>query len=348
MSQTTQCSSNRATKEIVLTVVLDEKKETRNLSDAFRAHKKLLFGIAYRMLSSAEDAEDIVQDAFIKFGEIPPDRVQNEKALLISIVTRRSIDRLRSASRQKEEYIGPWLPEPLLASHDLDPSLVYEGEETLSTAFLLVLERLSPPERAVFLLRDVFDFDYAEISRILERTPEGCRKLNERARQRVREERKTAPLPFEKKQKLLEKFLLACRGRSLEELAGLLRDDVIVYADGGGRVSSALNPIYGRFKSARFFLGLLKKYKERGAVSKTKLVEVNGGPALLFYLNGKLDSITTMEFDRDRIVRIYSVRNPDKLSFVQKQISGSSLRVWLQDTRRKLSLMRRAYFSLVF
>ncbi len=315
---------------------------SQRTAELFQEHRALLFAVAYRMLGSADDAQDVIQEAFVSLNQ-SPDSLRDPRAFLVAVVTRRSIDLLRRLARAREEYVGPWLPEPVLANPKVDPALLFEGEETLSMAFLLVLERLSPPERAVLLLRDVFDFDYAEVSSMLGLTVSGCRKLNERARKRVRAERKRTELSKERQRELLEGFLSACHGRNIPALLTLLQEDVIAWNDGGGRVAAAINPICGSDRVVRFFLGLIRKYERAGARTQVRLVDINGEPAFLFLVNGRLDSVTVLEYGEQRITGVLSVRNPDKLRYVNRQLSAASKGERLLRAGRQLRLLWRAW-----
>lgn len=305
----------------------------------FQDNQRLVFAIAYRMLGSASDAEDIVQDTFIQFNRIPIGDVRNPQALLATIATRTAIDRSRLAYRKREEYPGPWLPEPILTLQGNDPIEGLEREEFVSQAFLLALDRLSPLDRAVFLLRDVFDFDYTEIASIVEKTAENCRKINERARIRVREDRSVDPPSPARKDQLLAKFLSACAGGNLDELVALLHEDAIFYSDGGGRVAAALNPIFGAISSAKLIFGLNSRYAREGVKMRARFANINGSEGYLLYLNGKLDTAMTLEFEGNRVRRIYSVRNPEKLSFLKSQISSRPIRFFFANLWMNVRLL---------
>ena len=230
----------------------------------FSEYRPLLFSIAYNMLGSVMDAEDIVQDAFLRWQNARAE-VESPKAYLSSIVTRLCINHLSSAKVQREEYFGPWLPEPLLTDA-ATPEHLTALSDTLSMAFLLVLEHLSPNERAVFLLRNVFEYEYPEIGRILDRSEASCRQLASRASRRIRAERphfEQAKPPMAEQQALTEQFLQACLAGDLDSVMALLHQDVVSRSDGGGKASAATKPLYGSLKVAKFMMGLARKCARR-------------------------------------------------------------------------------------
>ncbi len=252
-------------------------KADRTRGGEFNAVRPLLFAIAYRMLSSVADAEDVVQDAFLRFqGAVAQGvAVESPKAYLSAIVTRLAIDRLRSARQRRETYVGQWLPEPLLATGD-GPARRAEDAESLSMAFLLVLERLNPVERAVFLLHDVFDYDYDEVAAIVGKREANCRQLASRARQHVKAERPRFDVPRERREELASRFFTALRSGQLDGLASMLASDVSVYGDGGGKAPQWMRPIVGSDSVARLLAGLSRQIAALGITVDE--CPVNGQP----------------------------------------------------------------------
>ena len=280
----------------------------------FEHERRRLFAIAYRMLGSVRDAEDILQDAFVRWQAVRHDEVDHPGAYLARLVTRLCIDTLRSARHRREEYVGPWLPEPLLeASMDAaspGPAELGDLADDLSTAFLLMLERLSPVERAVFLLRESFDFSYREIAEVVGKSAENCRQIERRARARIAEGgRPQRPDPAVH-DRLLRGFLEATRAGDVDGLLQLLADDVVSYSDGGGLASAARRPVEGAVDVSRFFTGLLRKAPPS---TEFRLAPVNGSTGLMTYVDGKLLNVLTIQVENDRIQRIFVVVNPEKL-----------------------------------
>jgi RNA polymerase sigma-70 factor (ECF subfamily) len=281
-----------------------------SLAEIFSAYRRRLFGIAYRMLGSRADAEDILQETYLRWIDSNTSEPRSIEAWLVTVVTRLCIDRLRSAKAEREVYTGLWLPEPLVAPGPLSPERTLEFASDISIAFLLVLERLAPDERAAFLLHEVFDFDYAEISRILGKNQAACRQIVHRAKQRVQEDRPRFAVSREAHGQLLEKFLAAASAGRREQIMSLLADEVRVTTDGGGKVSSFRKVLQGSDRVARFYAGLSRKFAGRFVY---RLTEINGEPGLLRYLDGQLESAQSFVMDGTQICEIYIVRNPDKL-----------------------------------
>jgi RNA polymerase sigma-70 factor (ECF subfamily) len=278
----------------------------------FQEHRSLLFSIAYRMLGSAADAEDLVQESFIRWQETPIAEIESPRAFLITIVSRLCINHLQSARVRREEYFGTWLPEPLITSPAAEPSLVSPYDDSLSLAFLVVLERLNPVERAVFLLREVFDYEYSEIAQILDQKEPACRQILRRARQRIAGgQPRFDPSPQER-EKLFQRFLDASARGDLAGLVDLLSDDVVLYADGGGKGRAVPLPIYGVDKVARFFLRAPAKFLPKDLVRRR--VGINGQPGVVSFLDGRPFSAFTVDIVDGRIRRIYIVANTEKLS----------------------------------
>jgi RNA polymerase sigma-70 factor (ECF subfamily) len=278
--------------------------------ETFDAQRRLLFGIAYRMLGSVQDAEDVVQETFLRWQQASTADVRSPKAYLSTIVTRLCIDQLRSARAQRETYIGPWLPEPLITQGTLDMDEGLARADSLSMAFLVLLERLNPIERAAFLLRDVFDYEYAEIAGVLEKTEANCRQMVRRARQHVAEHRQRFEATPEQVASLAQRFLAATANGDLDGLLELLAADATLWSDGGGKVAAALNPIYGAAKVARFFIGLGRKFPPHFTL---RTARVNGGPGVIVYDGARAYAVICPEIVDGQITAFRIVNNPDKL-----------------------------------
>jgi RNA polymerase sigma-70 factor, ECF subfamily len=286
--------------------------------DAFSTYRPLLLSIAYRMLGSATDAEDIVQDAYLRYRAADRDDIVSPKAYLTTVVTRLCLDELKSARVRREEYIGPWLPEPLLTGGaDALPDESAERRESLSMAFLVLLETLTPRERAVFLLHDVFDYPHDEIASMLDTTAANSRQILHRSRQRIAERRPRFERSEEAARDLLQRFLMACQLGDLQGLTETLAREAAVVSDGGGKVSAARRPVLGRDKVSRFLLGVLRKAPPGMTAT---LDEVNGMPAILQWTGGMLFSATLLHLADGRIQEIFAILNPDKLTYLVGQI----------------------------
>lgn len=276
-------------------------------ASVFEQHRPVLIGIAYRMLGSMWDAEDVVQDGYLRWAGTDQSTVRNPRAFLITVVSRLALDRLKSARVTRESYVGPWLPEPVDTS-ELGPLDTAELRDSVAFATLHMLERLSPPERAVFVLREAFDFPYEQIGDVVGLSPAHCRQLLQRARRHLTEGRERAHPSGEEHTRLLLSFLEAARTGDLDELNGLLADDVVSYNDGGGRVRAALRPILGKARVIAFVLGLAKRYE----VGEATLVTANGQPALHVHVDGG-DQLLMLDARDGRIDALFSVSNPEKL-----------------------------------
>ncbi|HLL57058.1 MAG TPA: RNA polymerase sigma-70 factor [Rubrobacteraceae bacterium] len=280
-------------------------------TEDFERHRSLLFSIAYRMLGSVAEAEDVVQEAYLRWREVPEGEVRSPKSYLSAVVTRLSIDRLRSARR--EEYIGPWLPEPLISDRAEELAAHYELDESLSMAFLVLLESLNPVERAVFLLREVFGYDYEEISSIVRKSEANCRQIARRARQSVAARRPRFERSLEKEKMLTERFVEACMSGDMEGLLELLSEDVTLWSDGGGKVAAAPYPIHGPEKVARFLVGVLRTVPPGFFAHPAR---VNGGPGAIGYVDDHPTGVVALDVAEGRIRRVRIVVNPDKLRTV--------------------------------
>ena len=286
-------------------------------SDPLAPHRGRLLGLAYRMLGSRSDAEDVVQDAYLRFSGAQD--VQNAEAFLVTVVTRLCLDRLKSARAQREVYVGPWLPEPVCDVEGLAPDTATELADDLSFALLLALDRLSPMERAAFLLHDVFDTPFSEVASMLDRSEGACRQLATRARRAVRDERPVPVATPGSHARLLLAFSEAATSGNVARLAELLCEDAVAITDGGGCKTAALNPIMGAEKIARFFIGVTAK--NAGHDIRIEPALINGSCGALLYLDGELDHAVSMDIDGERIAAIYIVRNPDKLRHLQPDVT---------------------------
>jgi RNA polymerase sigma-70 factor, ECF subfamily len=277
----------------------------------FEEFRPLLFSLAYRMLGTRSDAEDIVQDAWLRWRDASSDEIRQPKSYLTTIVARLALDSLKSARRQRETYVGEWLPEPIVEPPGTSS---VEMAESLSLAFLHILETLTPDERVAFLLREVFDADYAEIAGTLETSEANCRQLIARARKHIRDRRPRFKVDRARQQSVLQQFLAACQSGDPSQLLPLLSPEAVLHSDGGGKAAAAINPIYGFDKISRFFRGLANK--GIGAGFTAKLVDVNGDPGALLLDGSTLDTVVSIQLNEvGQIQRIFLVRNPDKLLF---------------------------------
>ena len=280
----------------------------------FDQYRGLLFSVAYRMLGSIADAEDMLQETFIRWQQARDEEIRSPRAFLVTIVSRLSINHLQSARAQREEYVGQWLPEPIVTGPGSDPLEMVRIDETLSMAFLVMLERLTPLERAVFLLREVFAYEYAEIAAVLSQSEANCRQILSRARQHVGSMRPRFKTSQRKKRSLLERFFKATSSGDMEGLIALLASDVVLHSDGGGKAIAAPNLIRGADKVARGALGAFQRLVPKDM--HIRVTQINGDPGIVSYLNGKPYSVLTFDASEDRIHAVYVVTNPDKLAHV--------------------------------
>jgi len=278
----------------------------------FTEHRPALFGIAYRMLGSVADAEDVLQDAWLKWSSVASGSVESPRAYLARTVTNLSVNRLTSAAKRREAYVGPWLPEPLVTAADAASEA--ERTEAVSLAMLVVLQTLSPLERAVFVLREVFGFSFGEIAGMLGRTEVSVRQVGSRARSHVQARRPRFDAPAETRRRVTDEFLSACVGGDLNKMMELLAPDVTAWTDGGGKVRAALRPLHGADRVARWLLGVVRLPLPEPA---TRQVTVNGQPGLLVTSAGAPDSVIAADLGPDgRITAIRLIRNPDKLRHI--------------------------------
>ena len=279
-------------------------------ADAFSAHRRRLFGIGYRMLGSRAEAEDVLQDAYLRWIDSNTAELRNPGAWLTTVVTRLCIDRLRAVRAERQAYVGPWLPEPLASSDAPSPERDMELAGDVSIAFLTVLERLAPEERAAFLLREVFDFDYPEIAQILGKSQAACRQVVHRAKDRVRDGRPRFTVSREAHARLLQRFVAAASSGDRDQLLALFAEDATLTLDGGGKVPSVLKVLHGADRIARFYFVVARQLKGRFTF---RSAQINGEPGLLRYLDGKIDAAFSLVTDGARVLEVYTVRNPDKL-----------------------------------
>ncbi|MDH5835233.1 RNA polymerase sigma-70 factor [Luteimonas kalidii] len=277
----------------------------------FETHRPRLLALAYRMLGTRADAEDTVQDAWLRWRQADPAAVRDPTGWLVAAVTRLGIDRLRLASTARTDYIGPWLPEPLTIDESPGPAGRAELAEQVSIAFLALLERLGPEERAAFLLREVFDYDYAHIAAMLGQGEANCRQMVHRARERVQAGRARFPdVAPERHRALLERFLQASSSGDREAIEALLHADARLRSDGGGKTNAALRPLEGAERIARLYWAVARRVPRE---TQWRIGRVNGEPAGLRFLHGRLEMVTTIVSDGERIVEVLNQMNPDKL-----------------------------------
>jgi RNA polymerase sigma-70 factor (ECF subfamily) len=278
----------------------------------FNQYRGLLFSIAYRLVGSVTDAEDLLQESFIRWQQAADSEIRSPKAFLITIVSRLCINHLQSARVRREEYVGEWLPEPLATDPASDPLGVLRADESISMAFLVMLERLTPVERAVFLLREIFEYRYADIATALGLEAANCRQILRRAQQHVRAVRPRFNASAREHDDLLERFREATQSGDMERLLALLAEDVVLHSDGGGKGTAVPNPVRGPDRIARGIVGGLEKLVPRNRVQR--IVQINGQSAVVSYLDGTPHSVLTLEVSNGRIQAIYIVTNPEKLS----------------------------------
>jgi len=284
----------------------------------FQQLRPRLFGIAYRMLGLRADAEDVVQDAWLRWSTTDKASLQSAEAWLVTVVTRLSIDRLRAAQAEREAYVGFWLPEPLVEVEERTPETAAELASDLSVAFLHMLERLGPEERAAFLLRQVFEHDYAEIARVLDKSEAAVRQMVHRASERVRQERPRFAVPREAHRRLLEKFVAAAHSGERAAIRALLSDDAMAIGDGGGKVPAVAGGMHGGERVTNLFWA---QFLRLGPRLQYRPAVINGEPGLLRFLDGQLETAMAIVTDGERIRSIYAIRNPDKLARIAAPVA---------------------------
>jgi RNA polymerase sigma-70 factor (TIGR02957 family) len=282
-------------------------------TEAFVAHRNLLFTVAYEMLGSAADAEDVLQESWLRWAGVDPGTVRDQRAYLVRITTRQALVRLRTLGRRRESYVGSWLPEPLLTAPDVAEDVVLA--DSVSMAMLLVLETLTPTERAVFVLREVFDVGYDEIAEAVDKTPAAVRQIAHRARAHVAARRPRGVASAAETRDALEAFQRAAETGDLQNLLDILAPDVVFLGDGGGVKQAVLRPVVGADKVAR----LLAAGLDTIAAASLQPAQVNGYPALILRFNGEIDTVVAVRIDHGLITGLYAVRNPEKLSHMERE-----------------------------
>jgi len=290
--------------------------------DVFQEYRPLLFSIAYRMLGSADEADDVLQDAYLRFQAEPLDAIRSPKAFLSTIVTRLCLNQLKSSRVTREQYVGPWLPEPVFSEEIgelADPEKRMTDYDSISIAFLSLLQKLTPAERAVFLLHEVFDYGYDEVAGMLDRSEVACRKLFSRAKRYLAQNRPRFTTTPAEHTRILEQFMRASGSGDLVKLTAMLTEDVVFWADGGGKVrGAALQPVHGRDAVGRFILGVSERFTPPGALFG--VADVNGRPTILVRnSDGSPAIVLSVELDGGRIQSIWAIANPDKLNRVRSE-----------------------------
>jgi RNA polymerase sigma-70 factor (ECF subfamily) len=288
--------------------------DTDPATETFVVHRNLLFTVAYEMLGSAADAEDVLQETWLRWVKVDVDQVRDQRAYLVRITTRLALNRLRAMRRRREAYVGPWLPEPLLTAPDVAEDV--ELAESVSMALMIVLERLSPTERAVFVLREVFDVSYDEIATAVGKSPAAVRQIAHRARRHVDARRPRETVSAGAARAALESFRRALDTRDLQGLLDVLAPEVVLVSDGGGVKQAALRPVIGADKVVRYLVGSI----DRAEVTVTGVpTVVNGNPALVVRVDGEIDGVMAVRVEDGRIAGLYYVRNPDKLTRIESE-----------------------------
>lgn len=293
------------------------------LGQLYQDYYPLLFAIAYRMLGSASDAEDVVQESYLRYAQAADKEIRSPKSYLTTIVTHLCLDKLKSAQQQREQYVGVWLPEPLLTMEMDEPAWqAAEQHELVSVAFLLLLERLTPYERAVFLLREVFSYGYEEIAEIVGKSAIYCRQIFHQAKTHLSEQQQRFPPPSkEAQQRLVERFIAASEHGDMQGLTSVLAQDVSWWGDGGGKVYAAPYPLRGRERVQKFLQGLLRKLPVWFPNLHLASTTINGATGLLVWSGESLIGTIAFETTEEQILAMYEVLNPDKLAYIQQQVS---------------------------
>jgi RNA polymerase sigma-70 factor (TIGR02957 family) len=283
-------------------------------TDHFVAHRNLLFTVAYELLGSAADAEDVLQETWLRWAEVDLDEVREPRAYLVRTTTRLALNRLRTLARRRESYVGPWLPEPLLTAPDVADDVALA--DSVSTAMLLVLETLTPTERAVFVLREVFDVPYDEIAAAVDKSPAAVRQIAHRSRAHVEARRPRVAVDASSRSAVVRRFTSAVATGDLQSLMDVLAPDVVLLTDGGGLKKAALQPIRGAEKVLRFLSAVFPS----DASALAEPVLVNGADGMRFHAHGELDTVATWRIDSGLVTGLYFVRNPEKLSRVAVEV----------------------------
>jgi RNA polymerase sigma-70 factor, ECF subfamily len=276
----------------------------------FQQHYARLFGIAYRMLGSRADAEDVLQDTFLRWHSAPLEQIQSPEAWLTTAATRLSIDRLRRLKVERESYFGPWLPEPLSDADLKTPEIAAEFDSDVSVAFLTMLEALAPEERAAFILHDIIDDDYVDIAEALGKSEAACRQMVHRARERLTARRRRFQVDQETRTRMLRKFIGAVTSGDREQIISLLAEDATMVSDGGGKAIAVFRPLLGAQRISMLWYAIARRMPPR---ARRFIVRVNGEPGIAFFWKDHLHSVATVETDGERIYEYYTIANPDKL-----------------------------------
>jgi RNA polymerase sigma-70 factor (ECF subfamily) len=284
----------------------------------FEQHRQRLFAVAYRLLGSAAEAEDAVQDTYLRWHAADQDEIREPAAWLTKVLTNLCLNRLTSAKARRESYIGPWLPEPLLTAYT--PLDTAELRESVSMAFLLLMERLTPAERAVFVLREAFEYSHREIAEVLDLTEAACQQHYHRAKQRVAQDRHRFEADGEEKRRITKNFLVAARSGNMAVLEGLLAEDVVAWADGGGKSRAARKPIRGRERASVYLSWLATNVDGL----EVRITEVNAEPAILAFIHGELTTVITLQIVAGLITDFRAIVNPDKLTHIAGQVTQTT------------------------
>lgn len=287
-----------------------EPQPPDRLTASFEEHRGLLFSLAYQMLGSVADAEDLVQEAFLRWARADRSGVRSARDFLATTVARLALDHLGSARVRRESYVGPWLPEPLVEGATDDRLAALGRAESVTTAFLVLLEQLTPPQRAAYLLHDVFGYGYPDVARLVETSEANARQLVHRARRKVAEGRPRFEADPARAEDLAQRFLDACANGHLDTLVEMLADDAVAWSDGGGVVAAARRPVSGADRVARFIGSLMEKWQRSGEVRWTR---VNGRPGLIVVVGGKPWAVVSLDVGPERVRAVYLVLNPDKV-----------------------------------
>lgn len=286
-------------------------------TEIFEEHRPLLFRLAYGMLGRVATAEDAVQETFLRWQKQDMKQIQSPKAWLTKVVNRICLDEIKSARNRKEQYVGPDLPEPMFTERTHSPEEALELAESLSMALLFLLDKLNPVQRAVFLLHEVFDYDYGSISSIIDKSESNCRKIAERARNLVREKRPEFDKNGNEKSHLIRSFVEAIRNRDMPKIEHLLAEDAIMYTDGGGKITAARKPVQGVEKIAKFITG---GPKELAQPYRIEFKEINGEPGMVLWAEEQLHNVWSFHIEKGKIKSVYVVLNPDKLEHIKKSV----------------------------
>lgn len=299
---------------------MDQSTDQGKQAKAFEHYRVLLFSIAYRMTGSASDAEDLVQETYLRYQASEKEEIVSLKAYLTTILTHLALNYLKSARVVREQYIGTWLPEPILTSQDGGlPQDSLEQQEALSLAFLRLLEALSPPERAVFLLHEIFDYPFHDIGVMLSKSPATCRQIFHRAKQALQDQRTRFEPEPQRQRQLLHSFLSASQAGDMAALTNLLAQDASSWSDGGGKIRAPLRPIRGRSAVARYWAGMARKDRR---LLELRMEEVNGQLAVVVWEGAALFAVIALMATQEGVQEMYAILNPEKLIYIQRQIEA--------------------------